>query len=73
MIHPPRLLPAALRRIMLAEGIDSLAEIKRRTGIHISQLSRFMSGERDLSVVNLQKLAKAFPAHRDKIMKHSRT
>lgn len=72
MNRPPRLLPAALRHIMLAEGIDSLAEITRRTGIHVSQLSRFMSCERGLSQDSLERLARAFPAHKQKIMKNSR-
>jgi transcriptional regulator with XRE-family HTH domain len=72
MEKPPMFLPAALRRIMLVEGIDRLAEIARRTGIHASQLSRFMSGERGLSHESLERLARAFPAHKQKIMKHSR-
>ncbi len=71
-MNKPRLLPAALRRIMLAEGIHSLAEVSRRTGIHVSQLSRFMSCERGLSQDSLERLARIFPAHREKIMKNSR-
>jgi transcriptional regulator with XRE-family HTH domain len=52
----PHKMTDELRRIVAESGY-SLGEVSRQTGIHVSQLSRFASGERFVSSRGLDALA----------------